>query len=146
MAEELFKNIAYGNTDGALQFAYANGYQAESEDELADVLQDIAANGNENNFKQIMALHPDRDLIIEYFGQQQQYPFDKVACGANCANCDKRLNSMFVVTNQADGGSSTMNPGNPFHNFSALMQTNTLLTIGIIGMVVLGACIIHNKS
>ena len=69
----VFQNIAYSNSDSALKICNKYGYyQIQSEEELANCLQNIVAVKGESALKEIMEIHPDKDVIIELFETKQE--------------------------------------------------------------------------
>jgi len=64
----VYQNIANTNPDAANDVCRKYGYyQIRSIDELAYSLQCIVADEGESSFKEIMQLHPDKDVILELF-------------------------------------------------------------------------------
>lgn len=64
----VYQYIAYSNPDAANELCNKYGYyQIQSIEELADCLQSIVARKGESAFKDIMELHPDKDVVLELF-------------------------------------------------------------------------------
>jgi hypothetical protein len=64
----VYQYIAYTNPDAALELCGKYGYyQIQNEEELANCLKDIVARKGENGLKDIMELHPDKDVVLELF-------------------------------------------------------------------------------
>jgi hypothetical protein len=90
----VFQNIAYSNSDSALKICNRYGYyQIQSEEELANCLQNIVAVKGESALKEIMELHPDKEVIIELFEtkpekQERQMETEKKKDCSCMANAD----------------------------------------------------------
>lgn len=64
----VYQYIAYSNPDAANELCNKHGYfQIQTEEELAYCLQSIVARKGETAFKEIMELHPDKDVVLELF-------------------------------------------------------------------------------
>jgi hypothetical protein len=64
----VYKYIAYANPDAALELCGKYGYyQIQNEEELAYCLQSIVARKGETALKDIMELHPDKEVVLELF-------------------------------------------------------------------------------
>lgn len=64
----VYQYIAYSSPDAANELCNKYGYyQIQSYEELADCLQSIVARKGESAFKDIMELHPDKDVVLELF-------------------------------------------------------------------------------
>lgn len=69
----VYQNIAYSNPDAANEVCKKYGYyQIYTQDELAYCLQSIVARKGEPAFKEIMELHPDKDVILELFSKKEE--------------------------------------------------------------------------
>jgi hypothetical protein len=67
-AMNVYQYIAYSNTDAANALCNKHGYyQIQSYDELADCLQSIVARKGESAFKEVMELHPEKEVVVELF-------------------------------------------------------------------------------
>jgi hypothetical protein len=65
--------IADSNSDAANKVCNKYGYhQIQSIDELAYCLQEIVANEGEGALKEIMELHPDKDVVLELFEKKSE--------------------------------------------------------------------------
>jgi hypothetical protein len=67
-AMNVYQYIAYSNPDAANALCNKHGYyQIQSYDELADCLQSVVARKGESAFKEIMELHPEKEVVVELF-------------------------------------------------------------------------------
>ncbi len=137
--------IAAANPDQAAALCNSYGLDVQNQDDIVGGLYMIAEQDGTEGLKNIFAIHPDKEVIIENFNPST----GKTTCsGGNCSGCGN-LNKILVRTNQASGGASTaMAPAAPVqnnNNLSAMLQTNTLLVIGIVSLITV-ACFLHKKS
>jgi len=64
----VYQYIAYSNPDAANELCNKHGYyQIQSYEELADCLQSIVARKGESAFKEVMELHPEKEVVLELF-------------------------------------------------------------------------------
>lgn len=69
----VFKYIAESSPFDANQYCVKNGMQdALTLDEISNNLTTLVASGGENTFKDVMNLHPDKEVILELFQQKQK--------------------------------------------------------------------------
>lgn len=138
----VFSLIANENPDAANQICAQYGYDTcESQDEMAASLQEISNEYGVPAFKQIMAIHPDKDIILDLFRSTTQAP--------GCANCH-RMDTALHQTNTisaANGTAGTMAPSNNTNqqqSYWQLVETNKLLVIGLVTGIV--AVIFFNRQ
>jgi len=68
----VYHYIAENNPDAANEVCNKYGFfQINSIDELANCLQQIVAQDGEGSFKEVMELHPDKDVLIELFDKKK---------------------------------------------------------------------------
>lgn len=82
----VYRYIAESNTDGAYEVCAKYGIFQIDSAELADALQSIVAKGGEESLKEVMSIHPDREVILEIFQKKNELetPNTKADCG--CKN------------------------------------------------------------
>jgi hypothetical protein len=127
---DVFYYIAENNTDNSIALCNKYNLGCSFTDDIAAGLEHIANTGEEG-FKEVMNLHPEKDVMIQLFSLKPKpvmaqatgvQPVQKNSCG--CGN---------------SGGGNYMNAigGNVFPQFQAMMmqQQNTLLMVGIIVLV-----------
>lgn len=120
----VYDHITNNNPNAAAAICNKWGYPVSSIDEIPETLYQIAQRFQADGLKDIFEIHPEKDVIIELYAQPVP----------NCGKC-AQLNQGFVRTNQADGGTSTMQapthlPSN--YNISSVLETNKLLVIAIV--------------
>lgn len=140
---EVFDYIAYNRPAEVQDLCMSFGYPCDTHADATQSLITMTQDGGEPTLKEIMNLHPEKDLIIELFSEGGK------AKRTTCPNCP--IDNMMVKTNQADGGQSTMSApkempikGIDFHLPAMLQQTNTLLIMGIISAFVI-AMVVYKK-
>lgn len=119
---DVFEYIVVNNPDGVRSLANAYGYQCDTFDDGMYVLEDIAMNHGDRGFQDAMNLHPDKDIILGLFSSKK-----------TSRHC--KLDGMLQPTNQASGGTSTMQSTLPNNFMPAFNQTNTLLAVGIVALI-----------
>ena len=89
----VYHYIAENNPDAAFEVCKKYGYfQINSIDELANCLQNIVAQDGEGSFKEVMDLHPDKDVLIELFDKKKDDSTPVVAtpvANADGCSCSK---------------------------------------------------------
>jgi hypothetical protein len=100
----VYKYIAYANPDAALELCGKYGYyQIQNEEELAYCLQSIVARKGETALKDIMELHPDKDVVLELFEKKVELkpePPIQVMEQKRERDCSCMLNADGAVQNQ----------------------------------------------
>ena len=120
----IYENIAQANPDGCYMVLHKYGYansEVNSISDLAYVCQTMVACEGEKSFKDLLLLHPDRDVIIEdYKDSQPKESKELFGCdgSANC-NCQKSKN--------ATGDAPSTGLAN---------QTNTVILLGAVFVAV----------
>lgn len=66
---DVYKYIAENpkSQQQAINLCYDYGMQPSNDEHLANCLCDIVANDGEDGLKSVMKLHPDRDIILNYY-------------------------------------------------------------------------------
>jgi hypothetical protein len=85
----VYHYIAENNPDAAFEVCKKYGYfKINSIDELANCLQNIVAQDGEGSLKEVMELHPDKDVLIELFDKKKDDTTPVVATSvANADGC-----------------------------------------------------------
>jgi len=74
----VYEYISYSNPDAANDICNKYGYyEIKSIDELAYLLQSIVARRGETAFKEIMELHPEKNVVLELFEKKIENPEPK---------------------------------------------------------------------
>ncbi len=139
---DFFQHIVDNNPGGAADLCRAYQLDVQNTDEVEQGLYIIVDQGGEQGLRDVLQLHPEKNMLLDMFGNSSEVCQDE-----KCMGC--RLNRMLIATNQADGARSAMQatpaPSNP-HQLSVMLQTNTLLAIGIISFTIMAVVIIHKQK
>ena len=65
----VYRYIAESNPQEAGLYCEKNGLQPNSVEDIARQLEAIVANGGEPALRNILDIHPDKDVILELFGK-----------------------------------------------------------------------------
>jgi hypothetical protein len=101
----VYHYIAQNNPDAANDICKKFGYfQINSIDELANCLQNIVAQDGESALKDVMSLHPDKDVLIELFDKKKDeptpvatYTIKKDEKLLNSVNSVRKVNSLTTI-------------------------------------------------
>lgn len=112
----VYHYIASSSPDNANKFCKKYGYyQIENINELEYCLQTIIANKGETVFKEMMDLHPDKDVVLELFEKKcEQKP---------CPTCESNMLNANGMAN-ANANANAITNANGFAN-----QTNIIILI-----------------
>jgi len=67
----VYNHIAESNPNQAADFCLNNGYQPTDIESIAIYLETIVAQNGESAFKNVMELHPEKEVILELFQQKE---------------------------------------------------------------------------
>lgn len=122
-AMNVYQNIANTNPDAANDVCKKYGYyEIRSIDELAYSLQCIVADEGESSLKEIMQLHPDKDVILELF---------ETKCEENPVIMEEKKDCSCMMN--AEGASSTTN-GIASQTNMIILVAAMIVSISIISM------------
>ena len=120
----VYSYIAESNPDGCYEICKKYGFfQVADVREMSDVLQTIVGMENEDAFKDVMDLHPDKEVILELFEKKSDGAMTKQECDTlKTLNADGRQRlrqrrRIFAANGQQQGSAS---------------QTNTYILVGAI--------------
>jgi hypothetical protein len=121
--------IAQSNPDAANEVCKKYGYfEIENLDELSYCLQTIVAQNGESSLQEVLAMHPDKEVLLEIFDKKKDEPIVEAITAPAISDCSCNTSKM-----NADGvPSSTVN------------QTNTYIIVG--ALIVSFAIIAMNKN
>lgn len=130
----VYRYIAESNPDASYQLCQSKGmYDIYNMDDLQTALEVLVAQGEEEA-KKVFSLHPDKDVIVEVFGQKVE-PIEikkqEVVVEEKPTTCSCKLN--------ATGDTPTP----PQQNHSIVNQTNTYI---LLGAIIVSMAIISMKS
>lgn len=133
MVDSIFTHIAYSNEMGASALCFDHGYDCQTAEDGAEALQEIAIESDQG-WRQVMSLLPEKKIILEMFGKENNV----------CPHCqqDRMLMTMKAADGSSSGGLnsffSSQQSQSQAHAIH-LSQTNTILMVGIIALVLV-AC------
>jgi hypothetical protein len=124
----IYQYIASNDPYSAKSICNKYGYSlkdVQTANDLAVCLEQLVAVEGEAAFKDIVALHPDKDLIVDLYGTQVQAASAQKADGS-CKGCSKKSDSTVQAYLQA----AQQNSGH------SLQQGNTFLFAGVLILAV----------
>lgn len=135
----VYKNIVATNPEGTFRLCQAYQLVPQSDDEAAWFLETIA-NQDEQGKREVLDLHPDKDILIQSYSLKQ----NSNKCGGCSGNCSDRLQSMKVAMG-ADGRWTAMKES--MHQFANNNQSTTVIIAILAATTLLGiALITSNKT
>ncbi len=123
----VYKYIAELNPDAAYEICKKYGFFKISDtSELAQQLESIVARGGEDSLKDVMSVHPDREVILEIFEKKSDLdkPNTKQDCG--CKNSSFQHRRRFFAG--ADGKTTTTTQTNTYILIGALMVSLAIIS------------------
>jgi hypothetical protein len=132
----IYDYLANSNTDGCLAIIYKYGYgnsDLNSKDDVAHVCKVMVASEGENALRDLIKIHPDRDLIIEdYSSNNNNNIFQSKMDGCKCAgSCGCNKNNNYTTnsnTNMQQGSSNIVNQTNTFILIGAALVAIAIIT------------------
>ena len=125
----IYEYIARNNPIGAKRVIESFGYVVTQPQKMGDNLRMLVAQEGEPALKAVVDLHPDKDLILEVFGNSQSLK----ATGDNFYGADGLLQSAVLNNNQQQTDS----------NNKMVLQTNTLIVA--LSLLVVAGLILKNR-
>ena len=125
----IYEYIARSNPRGARMVIQEFGYRITDNKRMGDNLRMLVAQEGEPALKAVVDLHPDKDLILEVFGNSQSLK----ATGDNFYGADGLLQSAVLNNNQQQTDS----------NNKMVLQTNTLIVA--LSLLVVAGLILKNR-
>lgn len=112
----VYQYIAANDPYGAKAVCNKYSYQmqnVQTTDDVATCLEQLVAQEGESAFRDVMALHPDKDIILELGGSQKQTATQKTDGG--CKDCGGKSSSKIEAAIQAaQQNTGYMHQGNTF--------------------------------
>jgi len=137
--------IALTNTDQAANICekYGYGVDANNPQHVSDTLVGIISENEMPVLKEILSIHPDKDVIVEMFGTPRGNNRLN-ACGAcNPIQNYDRYQSFYGIGGSPGATGSSWSGEKHLMPSMISMQTNTIL---IVGIVVIGAALIFKHK
>lgn len=98
----MYYSIATTSPNEAYDLCCKYGYSnvASNVDDLAGCLQHIVATEGEVGLKDVMELHPDKEVILQLFGEKKGYC--GCGCGGKCGEKEKSAEPVVVTSSFAN--------------------------------------------
>lgn len=126
----VYQYIAYSTPDAANELCNRYGYfQIQDVDELAYCLQSIVAIKGESAFKEIMELHPDKDVVLELF-EKKDMPQPPIQIAAPIMEQERKRDCSCMMN--ADG--NNQNQGVASQTNLMILVAAMIVSISIISM------------
>ena len=87
----VYDYIAKSNPQDAKALCEAYGYRVTNHRSMSQNLKTLVNNEGEDALHSIMSLHPDKDIILEYFSEKPTQKEDKPS------DCGCRMNSPYLL-------------------------------------------------
>lgn len=132
----IYDYLANSNTDGCLAIIYKYGYgnsDLNSTDDVAHVCKVMVASEGESALKDLIKIHPDRDLIIEDFTSNSsnnifQSKMDGCKCGGACSGNKNNISTSNTNSDMQQGSSNIVNQTNTFILIGAALVAIAIIT------------------
>jgi len=139
--------IAESNPNKAAFLCTKYGFPvaADNKEAVFFGLSTLIDGGDEDVLKEVIAIHPDKELVLELFSKPTSRRMLNFS-GSSCDECvDNKMIGTYPKPYFANAGGATEQKSDSIgiQKVTTMMQQNTLLMIGIIGVV---AAIIISKS
>lgn len=114
----VYEYIAANDPYGAKSICNKYSYQMANVQTTADVatcLEQLVAQEGESAFRDVMALHPDKDILLELGGSQQSQTSTQKSTDGGCKGCSGKSSSVQAAIQAAQQNTGyTMHQGNTF--------------------------------
>ncbi len=93
----VYDYVAINNPQGAMQVCEAFGYRVTNPRNMSQNLKTLVNNEGEEAVKMIMDLHPDKDIILDYFSTPVQKK--DASCGCSGKDSTTKLLEQYLNAN-----------------------------------------------
>lgn len=105
----VYQNIAQSNPDAAYEVCKNYGYfDIVNLDELSHCLQTIVAQQGEEGLKDVMSLHPDKDVLLELFGKKKDDELVEVVVKDCSCNKENSAATSPAILNATGSGTTNL--------------------------------------
>jgi hypothetical protein len=128
-----YNDIARRNPQGAMNVISSFGYELVNRNNLGQSLNELIANEGEPALRKVMEIHPDKDVILELFSNQETLNTEKKGCG--CSSCNKKHEEQYEnflnVTGSGVENSNKTTDNSSSNSSSNILahQTNNILIV-----------------
>ena len=131
----VYKYIADNDPQGSAMIIDSFGYQITDRSNLGKSLSELVSNVGEPALRKVMDLHPDKDIILEFYSNGES----KNQGSCQCSSCKSRFGHDNYLN-----ASGTETPASTTQNSNTLAhQTNTILIVATLFVV---TALILNKK
>ena len=134
----VYDYIAESNPMEAKSICESYGYTVTNPKQMGRKLKSLVNNEGENALKSIMQLHPDKEILVEYFGMKAKKDKREKGCGCK-DNTAKRLDTIEAFINA--GGNN-----NGERSEAKMLASNTNTIIFASALVLAVAIIFKNDK
>lgn len=136
----VYDYIAESNPMEAKSICESYGYTVTNPKQMGRNLKSLVNNEGENALKSIMQLHPDKEILVEYFGMKAKKNKKETGCGCKDTT-SKRLDTIEAFINA--GGNSNNNSD---RSEAKMLASNTNTIIFASALVLAVAIIFKNDK
>jgi hypothetical protein len=128
-----FNDIAKRNPQGAVSVISSFGYEILDRKDLGKSLNELVANEGEPALIKVMEIHPDKDIILELFGNKNNstkgnFSEARCGCGGSCnKNTSKSEQYMNASGNESYSATSLAKDNSQSNTLAH--QTNAILIV-----------------
>jgi hypothetical protein len=128
-----YNDIAKRNPKGAISVISSFGYEILDRSNLGQSLNELVANEGEPALIKVMEIHPDKDIILELFGNKNQnsnFENPKQQCGCGyCNNKNTRQEQFMNASGSESVVASTQSNSSKETSTTLAHQTNAILIV-----------------
>ena len=136
----VYQYVASNDPKGAEQIINSFGYDVVDKTYLGKSLSELVAEVQEPAFRKIMEKHPDKNVILELFGTENE---TKSEC--NCSSCKNKKNDHYMNASGSESSTIQQTANNSLNTTSTTLahQTNVILVVA--SLFIATALILKNK-
>jgi hypothetical protein len=124
-----YNDIAKRNPQGAVSVISSFGYEILDRRNLGQSLNELVANEGEPALRKVMNIHPDKDIILELFGNKNQDSNSSSQCKCGSCSNGQNRNRQDQYLNATGNIPTTTSEKNDTHSTTLAHQTNAMLLI-----------------
>ena len=129
----VYKYIADSDPNNTKMVIESFGYEITDSRNLGKSLAELIHNVGEPALKKAMEIHPDKDIILEYFGSEKQ------GATCSCASCSKNKEHHYLNAS----GNETATSGSQTNTHTMAQQTNVI--IGVSALLIIAGLLLKNR-
>lgn len=137
----IYNYVASTNPQGAREVIQSFGYNIVDTKNMGNNLRQLVAREGEPALKAILAIHPERDVIMEM--NKPEATEKKCGCGGNCGKSEQFMNADGIITAAGLLSSNKHDANSVTNDSNKLAQQNNGLIIA--AAILLGVIIFKLK-